>query len=60
MLTNKNFVYAMYAAADCVIGALLPDVQIFRNENIGLLAGIILSMSNRKETDKLNEGADCI
>lgn len=49
MLTNKNFMYAMYAAAGvCVIGAFLPDSSgLAMLKTIGLLAGIILSMSNR-------------
>lgn len=48
-LTNKNFVYAMYgAAALCVIGAFFPlDWKIAGIKTIGLLAGIILSFSNR-------------
>lgn len=49
MLTNKNFMYGMYAAAGiCVIGAFLPDnSSLAILKTIGLLAGIILSMSNR-------------
>ncbi|AZB23899.1 hypothetical protein KB553_14015 [Chryseobacterium rhizoplanae] len=49
MLTNKNFMYAMYAAAAvCVVGALLPESSMIAGlKTIGLLAGIILSMSNR-------------
>lgn len=49
MLTNRNFMYAMYAAAGvCVIGAFLPDSSgLAMLKTIGLLAGIILSMSNR-------------
>lgn len=48
-LTNKNFVYAMYgAAALCVIGAFFPlGWKISGIKTIGLLAGIILSFSNR-------------
>ncbi len=39
----------MYAAAAvCVIGALLPESSMIAGlKTIGLLAGIILSMSNR-------------
>ncbi|SIP91459.1 hypothetical protein SAMN05880574_10282 [Chryseobacterium sp. RU37D] len=49
LLTNKNFVYAMYAAAAiCVIGAFLPqDSKLSSLKTIGLLAGIILSFVNR-------------
>lgn len=49
LLTNKNFMYAMYAAAAvCVIGAFLPaDSKLSGIKTIGLLAGIILSLSNR-------------
>ncbi|UOU99558.1 hypothetical protein MUU74_06260 [Chryseobacterium daecheongense] len=48
-LTNKNFVYAMYgAAAICVLGAFIPeDSKLSVLKTIGLLAGIILSLSNR-------------
>ncbi|MGH1520266.1 hypothetical protein [Chryseobacterium sp. JK1] len=50
LLTNRNFVYAMYAAAAvCVFGAFLPeDSKLSSVKTIGLLGGIILSMSNRK------------
>ncbi len=49
MLTNKNFMYAMYAAAAvCVIGAFMPqDSKLSGLKTIGLLAGIILSFTNR-------------
>ncbi|MBV8325894.1 hypothetical protein [Chryseobacterium sp.] len=49
MLTNKNFVYGMYAAAGiCVIGAFLPESSnLAWVKTLGLLAGIILSLSNR-------------
>ncbi|MCJ7933726.1 MAG: hypothetical protein MUW56_08855 [Chryseobacterium sp.] len=49
-LTNKNFVYAMYAAAGiCVIGAFLPESSnLSWVKTVGLLGGIILSLSNRK------------
>ncbi|MDQ0592464.1 hypothetical protein QFZ37_000833 [Chryseobacterium ginsenosidimutans] len=48
-LSNKNFMYAMYgAAALCVIGAFFPlDWKISGIKTVGLLAGIILSFSNR-------------
>ena len=48
-LTNKNFVYAMYAAAMlCIVGALFPmEWKISGIKTIGLLGGIILSFSNR-------------
>ncbi|KMQ65956.1 hypothetical protein ACM39_16190 [Chryseobacterium sp. FH2] len=49
LLTNKNFMYAMYAAAAiCVIGAFLPeDSKLASLKTIGLLGGIILSFVNR-------------
>lgn len=48
-LSNKNFVYAMYAAAGlCIIGAFFPpEWKISGIKTLGLLAGIILSFSNR-------------
>ncbi|KAB1229971.1 hypothetical protein [Chryseobacterium viscerum] len=50
LLTNKNFVYAMYAAAAiCVIGAFIPEgSKLSAVKTVGLLAGIILSLSNRR------------
>ncbi|WP_426476342.1 hypothetical protein ACP3T3_13370 [Chryseobacterium sp. CBSDS_008] len=50
LLTNKNFVYAMYAAAAiCVLGAFIPeDSKLSALKTVGLLAGIILSLSNRR------------
>jgi hypothetical protein len=50
LLTNKNFVYGMYAAAAiCVIGAFIPeDSKLSAVKTVGLLAGIILSLSNRR------------
>lgn len=49
LLTNKNFMYAMYvAAAICVIGAFLPsDSKLSMLKTIGLLGGIIISFTNR-------------
>ncbi|CAA7195393.1 MULTISPECIES: hypothetical protein [Chryseobacterium] len=49
LLTNKNFTYAMYAAAIiCIVGAFFPaDSKLSLLKTIGLLAGIILSFSNR-------------
>ncbi|MBB4808007.1 hypothetical protein HNP38_003347 [Chryseobacterium defluvii] len=49
LLSNRNFTYAMYAAAAvCVIGAFLPvDSKLSGIKTIGLLAGIILSFTNR-------------
>ncbi|WP_262149743.1 hypothetical protein [Chryseobacterium foetidum] len=46
---NRNFVYPMYAAAGlCIIGAFLPYDSSFNYiKTIGLLAGIIISFSNR-------------
>ncbi|KMQ66835.1 hypothetical protein ACM46_04860 [Chryseobacterium angstadtii] len=51
LLTNKNFMYAMYAAAGaCVLGAFLPaDSKLSALKTIGLLAGVILSISNRRQ-----------
>lgn len=50
LLTNKNFVYAMYvAAAICVLGAFIPEgSKLSALKTVGLLAGIILSLSNRR------------
>ncbi|MFS4431264.1 hypothetical protein [Chryseobacterium sp. GVT01B] len=50
LLTNKNFVYAMYAAAViCVLGAFIPEgSKLSAVKTVGLLAGIILSLSNRR------------
>ncbi|RXM38748.1 hypothetical protein BOQ62_15340 [Chryseobacterium sp. CH21] len=50
LLTNKNFVYAMYAAAAiCVLGAFIPEgSKLSAVKTVGLLAGIILSLSNRR------------
>ncbi|ASE63055.1 MULTISPECIES: hypothetical protein [Chryseobacterium] len=50
LLTNKNFVYAMYAAAAvCVVGAFIPETSsLSAIKTIGLLGGIILSLSNRR------------
>ena len=50
LLTNKNFVYAMYAAAAvCVVGAFIPEnSNLSAIKTIGLLGGIILSLSNRR------------
>lgn len=48
-LTNKNFLYPMYAAAAiCVIGAFLPHDSKFSGlKTIGLFAGVILSIFSR-------------
>lgn len=48
-LTNKNFLYPMYAAAAlCIIGAFLPpDSKFIFIKTIGLFAGVILSIFNR-------------
>ncbi|AZB00554.1 hypothetical protein EG359_13415 [Chryseobacterium joostei] len=50
LLTNKNFMYAMYVAAGiCVVGAFLPeDSKLSVLKTIGLLGGVILSLSNRR------------
>ena len=49
LLVNKKFVYPMYAAAGlCIIGAFLPyESKIAGIKTLGLLAGVILSLSNR-------------
>jgi hypothetical protein len=48
LLTNKKFVYPMYAAAAlCVIGAFYLMFNLTGMKTIGLLAGIIISLSNR-------------
>ncbi|MET3538021.1 hypothetical protein [Chryseobacterium limigenitum] len=49
-LSNKNFIYPMYAAAGlCIIGAFLPlDSRLAGMKTLGLLGGIILSFSNRQ------------
>ncbi|MEY8761564.1 hypothetical protein [Chryseobacterium tongliaoense] len=48
-LSNRNFVYPMYAAAAlCIIGAFLPlESRLAGMKTLGLLGGIILSLSNR-------------
>lgn len=50
LIMNRNFVYPMYiAAALCIIGAFLPiDSRLSGMKTIGLLAGIIISFSNRQ------------
>ncbi|PWN66927.1 hypothetical protein C1631_019610 [Chryseobacterium phosphatilyticum] len=50
LLTNRNFMYAMYAAAGvCVLGAFIPESSnLSAIKTIGLLGGIILSLSNRR------------
>lgn len=50
LIMNRNFVYPMYiAAALCIIGAFLPiDSRLTGMKTIGLLAGIIISFSNRQ------------
>ena len=50
LLSNKNFVYAMYAAAAiCVLGGLFIPLgtKLESIKTIGLLGGIILSIVNR-------------
>jgi len=50
VIANRNFVYPMYiAAALCIIGALLPVDSPYKvMKTIGLLAGIVISFSNRQ------------
>lgn len=49
-LSNRNFIYPMYAAAGlCIIGAFLPlESRLAGMKTLGLLGGIILSFSNRQ------------
>jgi len=49
LLFNKNMTYGMYAAgAVCIIGALFPeDSQLSILKTIGLLGGIVISITNR-------------
>ncbi|CEJ71808.1 hypothetical protein SAMN05421866_3856 [Chryseobacterium oranimense] len=49
LLSNKNFTYAMYAAAlICVVGATLPEGSKFSVlKTIGLLGGILLSFTGK-------------
>ena len=51
-LTNKNFIYPMYAAAAlCIIGAFLPqESPVAVIKTIGLFAGVLLSIFNRPRT----------
>lgn len=48
-LTNRNFIYPMYAAAAlCIIGAFMrPDSQLEMIKTIGLFAGVLLSIFSR-------------
>lgn len=52
-LSNRNFVYPMYgAAAVCIIGAFLPlESRLSGIKTLGLLAGIIFSLSNRRQAN---------
>ncbi|WP_261510268.1 hypothetical protein [Chryseobacterium paludis] len=52
-LSNRNFVYPMYAAAGlCIVGAFLPlESRLAGMKTLGLLGGIILSLSNRRQTN---------
>lgn len=49
LLSNSKFIYPMYAAAGlCIVGAFLPiDSKFSAIKTIGLLAGVIISFSNR-------------
>lgn len=53
-LSNRNFVYPMYAAAGlCIIGAFLPlESKLAGMKTIGLLGGIIFSLSNRSRQSR--------
>lgn len=48
-LTNKNFIYPMYAAAGlCIIGAFMkPDSQLEMIKTIGLFAGVLMSIFSK-------------
>ncbi|KEY18227.1 hypothetical protein [Kaistella antarctica] len=48
-LSNKNFIYPMYAAAAlCIIGAFMrPDSQLVMIKTIGLFAGVLISIFSR-------------
>lgn len=48
-LTNKNFLYPMYAAAGlCIVGAFIPmDSQFSAMKTIGLFAGVLMSIFSR-------------
>lgn len=48
-LSNKNFIYPMYAAAGlCIIGAFMKtDSQLEMIKTIGLFAGVLLSIFSR-------------
>lgn len=48
-MTNKNYIYPMYAAGIlCIAGAFIPAENRFSAiKTIGILAGVILSFSNR-------------
>ncbi|MBK1895015.1 hypothetical protein [Chryseobacterium paridis] len=52
-LSNRNFVYPMYAAAGlCIVGAFLPlESRLAGMKTLGLLGGIILSLSNRRQVN---------
>ena len=53
-LSNKNFLYPMYAAAAlCVVGAFMrPDSQLNMIKTIGLFAGVILSIVGKPRVTK--------
>lgn len=53
-LTNKNFLYPMYAAAAlCVVGAFIPvDSQFSAMKTIGLFAGVLMSIFSRPKMPK--------
>lgn len=48
-LTNKNFIYPMYAAAAlCIVGAFMkPDSQLAVIKTIGLFGGVLMSIFSR-------------
>ncbi len=53
-LTNKNFIYPMYAAAAlCIIGAFMrPDSQLVVIKTIGLFAGVLMSIFSRPRVNR--------
>ncbi|ASW75557.1 hypothetical protein IQ37_09320 [Chryseobacterium piperi] len=53
-LSNRNFVYGMYAAAGlCIIGAFLPlESRLAGMKTIGLLGGILFSLAGRSRQSR--------
>lgn len=53
-LTNRNFIYPMYAAAGlCIVGAFFPvDSQFATIKTIGLFAGVLMSIFSRPRVQR--------